>query len=228
MFCPRCGAENQAGSRYCVSCGNELDESRSPSSSSSPKSQTEKEQRQGFRAGLDRVIGTTRRARLISLGTAAALIVAVVAFIALAPADDDEQSVPQDAFTKALDASCVGQKTKIAAAQQQALKLGTLAAVSSYGESIVPIAGAWKDELDKAVVPADRTALVDTLSAALLEVEIEAATLARAARESNRRELATAATRTDAATANVEVAIQGLGLERCSQLEIAAGRLIRQ
>ena len=165
---------------------------------------------------------------MISLATAIALVVAIAAFIALAPADEDDAGVPQDALTKALDASCVRHKEEIATMQQRALKVGTLAAVSDYGESIVPIAGEWKDELDKAAVPPDRATLVSGLSAALLEVQIEAATLARAARESNRRELATAAARTDAATANVEAAIAGLELERCGQLEIRAGQLVRQ
>lgn len=165
---------------------------------------------------------------MITAGTAAALIVAIAAFIALAPADDDEANVPQDALTRALDGRCVQHKAKIAASQQRALSLGTLAAVSRYGESIVPIAGEWRTELGRAEVPRDRTELVDALSAALLEVEIEAGTLGRAARESNRRELGTAASRLDAATAHVEGAIGELELQRCGDLEISQGRLIRQ
>jgi hypothetical protein len=175
---------------------------------------------------MERLVGTTRRSRMVTLATVGALLVAVAAFIALAPTDDND--VPQDALTRALDARCVQHKTAIAAAQQQALTAGTLTAVSRYGEWIVPLAGEWRKELNSAVVPADRAEPVGGLSAALLEVEIEAATLARAARESNRRELATAAARVDVATSHVEDAIHSLQLERCGHLEIAQGRLVRQ
>ena len=220
MFCPCCGAENEKGSRYCASCGNELSRTSGSGSEERPRSGS-------VGTTLKRLVGTTRRARLITAGTVTALLVAIVAFIALAPADD-EAAVPQDGLTRALDARCVQHKVAIAAAQRRALASGTLAAVSRYGESMVPIAGQWRTELGRAEVPRDRTELVDALSAALLEVEIEAGTLGRAARESKRRELATAAARVDVATSHVEDAIQALELRRCGQLEISQGKLIRQ
>lgn len=220
MFCPRCGAENEQGSRYCASCGNEFHRTSSTGDREPAKPG-------GFGAALERVVGTNRRTQMITLGTVVALIAAVAAFVALAPADD-EATVPQDALTRALDVRCVQHKAEIAAAQRRALTSESLGAVSRYGESMVPVAGAWRTELGRAEVPPDRTKLVDALSAALLEVEIEAATLGRAARESKHRELATAAARVDAATAHVEDAIQALELERCSDLVISQGHLIRQ
>jgi hypothetical protein len=56
---------------------------------------------------------------MVTIATVVALLVAVVAFIALAPTDDDP-TVPQDALTKALDARCVKHKAEIAAAQARA------------------------------------------------------------------------------------------------------------
>jgi uncharacterized protein YfaS (alpha-2-macroglobulin family) len=165
---------------------------------------------------------------MVTIGTVVALLVAIAAFIALSPANEDDSSVPQDALTKALDAKCVQHKAQIAAAQRRALTAGSLAALSRYGESLVPIAGEWRTELRRAEVPPDRSELVAGLGAALLEVEIEAGTLGRAAREARRGELATAAARVDAATTHVEAAIRALELERCAKLEISEGRLVRQ
>jgi hypothetical protein len=221
MFCPRCGTENDEGSRYCVSCGSDLPaKTPTPDRSDAPKEE-------GFKAGLNRFVGTTKRTRMVTIGTAIALLVAIAAFIALSPADEGS-SVPQDALTKALDARCVQHKAEIAAAQRRALTTGTLVALSRYGDSMVPIAGEWRTELRRAEVPPDRTELVAGLSTALLEVEIEAGTLGRAARESRRAELSTAAARVDVATSNVEAAINSLELERCGRLQISQGRLIRQ
>lgn len=165
---------------------------------------------------------------MLTAATAIAIAIAVAAFIALSPANEDETTVPQDGLTKALDASCVRHKTAIANAQQRALGTGTIAGVSRYGESMVPILGEWRLELARAEVPPARTKLTDALSAALLEVEIEAGTLGRAAREGKRQEVAAAAARVDAATANTESAIHALELQRCGHLEIAQGRLIQE
>ena len=221
MFCPRCGAESEGGSRYCASCGSEL-----PRQGDGDRSGTEKEDG-GFGPTVARIVGNSRRARIVTAATVTAIAAAVIAFIALAPAND-EPAVPQDGLTKALDASCVRHKADIAAAQEQALTVESLNGVGGYGESIVPIVGKWRAELRRAEVPPDRAALVDALSAALLEVEVEAGTLGRAAHESNRREVATAAARVDVATSHVEEAIGSLELQRCQGLQIAEGKLVRQ
>jgi hypothetical protein len=157
---------------------------------------------------------------MLSLGTAIAIGVAVVAFLVLKPSDEEESSIPQDAYTKALDDLCVGRKLKVARAQRIALAGGDLAAVSRYADTLVPIVGVWRMDLGKIAVPNDRAELVGELRAALLEVEIEAGTLARVAREANAREVAKAAPRVDAATENVEAAVDSLGLRRCVRLAV--------
>lgn len=234
MYCPRCGAENDEGSRYCASCGSALpraDAGESPgreddADPTSSASATGGAGSGGAAAALNRVVGTTRKARLVSAAIVAAIVVAIVAFIALG--SDDEKTVPQDGLTRAMDANCVHHKVEIAKAQAEALNGGDLAAVSSYADSMVALAGDWRIEVGRLDVPADRAEPVEGLEAALLEVQIEAGALARSAREGDKAEVALSAGRVDAATANVEGAVQELELEKCSQLVFSSGRLIRE
>jgi hypothetical protein len=176
---------------------------------------------------IGQLIGKDRRARLLTLATVAALLAAVLAFLVL-DASHDGSDLPQDAYARAVDAACVQRKGEIARAQRAALGGGGFAAVSRFADSVVPVAGEWRQELGRGAVPSNRAALVDALAAALLEVQIEAGTLARAARESNSREIAKVAARMDAATANVEAAVDSLDLPRCGQLAIERGQLIRR
>jgi hypothetical protein len=223
MFCPRCGAENEEGSKYCASCGTELARKKNAGGEAAPENENPAP---GARASA--LLGRDRRTRLVTLGTIAAIVVALVAFLALEVSDNEGADVPQDAYTRALDSSCVQRKGEIAAAQRTALNGGGLAAVSRYADAIVPIAGEWRLELGRGAVPADRSDLVSALQAALLEVQIEAGALARIAREAGPRRVAKAAAGVDAATANVEEAVDSLGLGRCGELSVAAGRLVRQ
>lgn len=234
MFCPSCGAENEEGSRYCASCGRALPrEAPAPKAGDSPDSDggaatggDPSGAKGGFTGALDRIIGTTRKARLVSAGIAIALVVAVIAFIALG--SDKETTVPQDGLTKAMDASCVHHKVEIAKAQAEALNSHDLAGVLSYADSVVRVAGGWRQELGRLDAPADRTALIEPLREALLEVQIEAGALARASRETDKAEVVATAARVNAATAKVEAAIQNLELERCGNLVFGTGRLINE
>jgi hypothetical protein len=222
MYCPRCGAESKEGARYCASCGHGLPgkEVASPPADGDGDG--------GLRGGLGRVIGRDRRTRLLTVGTALALIVALIAFLALDTGDEEGTTVPQDAYTRALDTACVQHKGEIAAAQREALKQQGAFVSAGYAEAFVPIVGEWRKELDEATIPADRTELVGDLQGALLEVQIEAGTFARALREGNKGELVTAAGDLEAATENVEAAIVGLELQRCSHLRISQGQLVGQ
>jgi len=174
------------------------------------------------------LIGRDRRTKKVTLGTLGAVLIAVVAFIALESADDEAVNVPQDSYTRTLDASCAERKEEIAMAQGKALERGGLAAVSAYADALVPIVGEWRLELGRSPVPPDRSELVEALRRALLEVEIEAGALARVARETNPREVAQVAAQVDAATVNAEDAVDSLGLVRCGNLTVDQGRLIRQ
>jgi zinc-ribbon domain len=221
MFCPRCGAENDEGSRYCASCGSELAKKAKAGGESAGAGASRGER-------ISRLIGRDRRTRLVTLGTVAAIAVAIVAFLAIDTSGDEGPDLPQDTYTRAADSACIRHKKAIAEARSAALAGGGLAAVNRYADSIVPIAGEWRLELNRVTVPPDRRDLVDGLAAALLEVEIEAGTLARVARESASRQATMVAARVDAATANVEAAIDSLGLERCGQLVVGDGQLVSQ
>ncbi len=211
MFCPRCGAESDDGSRYCAACGNELPRRAKLDDPKAAESA-------GLRDRLGRLIGSDRRSRMLSIGTVVAIVVATTAFFALSPADDDSEPAPPDSYAQALEEICVERKRKVGAAQETAVAGASLAAVSRYADSLVPIVGEWRLSLDELAPPVDRVELVDGLDTALLEVEIEAGTLARLAREGNREGVATTAARVDAATANVEAAITALDLRRCARI----------
>lgn len=176
-----------------------------------------------FRQRIGRLIGQSRQARVLTISTATAVLIAVGAFIVLNPASE-KAVAPEDPITKALDVSCVQHKKRIAAAQDHALVGGGLNAVGRYADSLVAIVGEWRMELDELAPPADRAEAVDELKSGLLEVEIEAGSLARVARESNRRAVAVTAARVDAATEHVEAAVGALGLERCGRLAFKQGR----
>lgn len=208
MFCPRCGAESDEGSRYCAACGSELPR-RADSGAGSG------EEAPGFRERLRDAVGTSRRSRMLSLGTAAAIVIAVVAFVAL-PSDDDGEEAQQDGYARALDGICTERKQEVAAAQRKAVAGRSLDAVGRYADSLVPIVGEWRRDLANPAPPGDRAAELEALQSALLEVQIEAGTLARVAREGDREGVATTAVRVDAATENVEAAVDSLGLRRCS------------
>lgn len=220
MYCPRCGAENDTGSKYCASCGAELARQEKVRSKDSAASLA-------LRERIGGLIGGDRRARIVTLGTVAAILVAVVAFLALGSANEGAD-VPQDPYTRALDASCIQRKSEIAAAQRRALGGAGLATVSRYADAIVPIAGEWRLELNRGQVPPDRLRLVEALRVALLEVQIEAGALARVARESDPDQVARRAAQVDAATANVESAVASLGLAKCAEITVSRGRLVRQ
>lgn len=211
-----------------MSCGRELPREARPSAGGDAASGEAggTEPQSGLRGTLGRIVGTTPRARMVSAGIAIAVIVAVVAFIALGA--DKETTVPQDGLTKAMDASCVHHKVEVAQAQAKAVNGDSLASVSTYADSVVRIAGQWRRELGRLDPPADRAELIEPLREALFEVQIEAGALARAAREAEKAEVAASAGRLDAATANVEEAIQNLELERCGRLIFGTGRLISE
>ncbi|HEU5064246.1 MAG TPA: zinc ribbon domain-containing protein [Solirubrobacterales bacterium] len=205
MFCPRCGSENREGDRYCSSCGAEL-----------PRPDAGPAEQKSLRERLAALIGTSRSARLLTAGTAGALLLAVVAFVAL-PADDDE--IPQDAYTLAADQLCVSQKRAIVAMGSEALSGG--GGLAAYASGLVPIVVEWRSALNELSPPADRVPLAEELSLALRKVAVEAGALGRLARTGGQEEVVAYAERVDKATGGVEEAIANLGLTRCDQMGIA-------
>jgi hypothetical protein len=209
MFCPRCGAENTKGNRYCVGCGADL-----PSSTGRPDTASGEV---SFRQRLGRLIGTTPRARLLTTATALAILIAVVAFIALAPSDEGPG---EDAYTRSLDRSCLTEKQTIAALQQQASPQQP-SDFAVFAGALVSIVEEWRSSLQNPPPPPAHAEAVDALDSALLRVVIEAGGLARVAHDGSPRQVAAAAGRVDTASAQVERAIENLGLNRCADLDVA-------
>lgn len=196
MHCPRCGTENQEGDRFCTNCGGALKEPAAKPERRSPRERI---------AGL---IGSTRRARLLTAGTALALVAAVIAFLALNEDADEEAD-----YRSAVDAMCVSSKEEIGAASRQP---------ATYIENVVTVVGEWRIELQKLAVPSDLLDKANALDESLRDVQVGAAALV----EATRRRAADAparAKRVDDATSEVEKAIAGLDLKQCERVAITPG-----
>jgi len=205
VHCPRCGTPFEQGDRYCASCGADLRQASEP-----PR------ERRSLRERASALIGTTRRARLITAGTVVAIAIAIVAFILLDPAEDE---IPRDAYTVAADEICVGAKKQIAAAA------GRSAAgedPGAYADRLVPIVSGWRSEFNALDPPPDRQDQAQTLDAALRDVQVESGALARVAREGSRKEVLEASGRVDDLTIAVEENLAALNLDRCADLALGA------
>jgi hypothetical protein len=209
VHCPRCGTENEPGDRFCSNCGATLGRAKT-----SPEQLPLGER-------LKRLVGTTRRARLITAGTALAIVVAIVAAFAL-PSNDS--GIPRDSYTIAADRICVNAKKQIGAAGSRALADASRGPSDpgEYARALVPIVAQWRVDFDGLHTPDDRVQQANALNEALLEVETQASSLALAA-ERSATDLAARAQRVDELTKGVESAIGDLGLDECSGIAIAPG-----
>jgi predicted nucleic acid-binding Zn ribbon protein len=204
VYCPRCGTPNEDGDRYCSACGATLEKA-----AAEPKEQLSTRER------LARILGTTRKARLITAATALALLVAVIAFFALDTAE--EEAIPRDGYTLAAERICLDAKQEIVAAERQAT-------AGSLASSLVPVVASWRAQFEALAVPADRGEQAQGLEAALLEAETELGGLARASRAGTKAEVLASAKEADAASARVEEAVAELGLGECAAATIGLSR----
>jgi uncharacterized Zn finger protein (UPF0148 family) len=204
MHCPRCGTPNEPGDRYCSSCGAQL-----------PGSRQSKEEIP-TRERVARLIGTTPKARWATAATVLAIVVAIVAFIALKPSED---SIPRDAYTIKADHICLASKRSIAAVERSFAQEGK-GTVTSLSRELVPVIAAWRSEMSELKAPADRIDLAQSLEGALLEAEIQIAGLARAAAGGGTRKTVAKAKEAEAASAEVEEAVEALGLTHCAEAAI--------
>jgi zinc-ribbon domain len=203
MYCPRCGAQNQADNRFCVSCGSEL-------SSASPKTPVPRRER------LRRLLGTTPKARMLSAATALALLVAIAAFVALKPSEGD--ATPEDAFTRAADRLCVEEKGRVATLERQVLQRGA-GNVTAFASALVTVLTEWRFGVQDLPATTVDLEAAGPLDSALLDVLIRAGALARVARAGSQAEIAREAQRVDEASIEVDRQIEQLGLDRCSEVE---------
>jgi uncharacterized Zn finger protein (UPF0148 family) len=200
VYCPRCGTPNEPGDRFCSSCGAQLEKA----DSAAP------EERRSAHERISQLVGTTRKARLVSATTVVALLIAVAAFIALDPAED--HSIPRDAYTVAADKMCIDAKRQIVLAERLSLSGRDTREVA---EALLPIVAQWRSDFQALSVPADRVAQASGLDNALRGVELEIGQLARAAETGNRSQTLARAKAADKASTRVEEAIVSLGLSQC-------------
>jgi hypothetical protein len=201
VLCPRCGTPNEPGDRYCSSCGATL------------KGSTEPEQPVSARERIQRLVGTTRRARLVTAATVVAILVAIAAFIAIDPAEDE---IPRDAYTVAADRLCLESKRSIVTIERSLTPQGT----EMVARELVPVVAAWRSQLNELNPPADRKDLARELEAALLQAEVQIAGLARVAEGGSQRQIVAKAGEADAASTEVEEAVAALGLAECAEAAI--------
>ncbi|HMJ72527.1 MAG TPA: zinc ribbon domain-containing protein [Solirubrobacterales bacterium] len=197
MYCPRCGSPNEPQDRFCASCGATLRDSRRAGETGA-KSQ-----------GLSRLIGAERKTRVITMLTAIAIAVAVVAFLTISP---DEESIPRDGYTLSAEGICLNAKRQIVEAANDGS--------GDFARRLVPIVVRWREQLDELKPPPDRVGEVAALDEALREMEIEAGGLARKSEEEARAVILTGAQRAEAASAEVENAVGALGLSECAAARI--------
>lgn len=206
MYCPRCGAENEPGDRYCAACGAGLRDVAGGGGE-----QPSVRQRA---AGL---IGKTRRARIVTVATVVALLAAVVAFAAL---QTDEDEIPRDAYTVAADRDCLNAKRGIVAARLVFQRQPGPTDASYLARTLLPVIGRWRQQLGELSPPADRIEAAAALDAALLEAELRIGQLARTAPRRETEATLVSARQADEASSAVEEAVAGLGLSRCAEASI--------
>lgn len=197
MYCPRCGSPNEPDDRFCASCGATL-------------RATETKPEAGSKAtGLARLVGGDRKTRTLTALTALAIIVAIAGFIAIS---SEEQSIPRDGYTLSAERICLNAKRQIVSTAN--------ADREQFARRLVPIVVRWREQLDELAPPRDRLDEVATLDGALREMEIDAAALARRSAGESRRLVLAGARRAEAASAEVENAIDLLGLSECAAARI--------
>lgn len=205
VYCPRCGAENQPGNRYCIECGSALSQAAAPSS------------RLPVRARLKQLLGTTKRARLLSAGTILAAVLAVAAFVALKPGSG---STP-DPFIRSLDKACLEEKGRIAALER-GTRPRSPAGVAIFATSLVSLVEEWRLSLARSPTPASHVQDARLLDSRLREVLIEAGALARVARDGKPQQVVSQAQSVDNATKRADQTMEDLELSSCSAFKIGA------
>jgi hypothetical protein len=217
MFCPRCGTENDDGNRFCVSCGVVL-ASKQPRKSGDSTDGPGEDAPAPARGRLDEVIGTSRRARIVTALTVVAIAVAVVAFIVLRSNDSDE-GVQQDAYLTNLDRQCVQEKARISELENTTLRQES-PDFATFVNFLVRDVTEWHSGLQSTPPPAAHVEGVRAVEGALLEVLIAAGRLGTAVRGGSQAEIVRTAQRVDVATGQVDPALEFLGLEKCANVVV--------
>jgi len=168
--------------------------------------------------------GRSRRERLVTGATAAAIVVAIAAFVVLDTGDEgggsDRVAVGD---LRAADAACVEAKQAVRRSAARALRSaeGDPKAVEGYSADLLRAVVEFRSRVGSL----GGGEALERLDRALRTLAIEAGALSRLAREQPRA-IEVQAVAVDGATSGVEAAIAELGLDGCSTVELDPRSLI--
>jgi hypothetical protein len=175
---------------------------------------------------MGRLIGGSRRERLITAGTAVAIVIAIVAVIVLVTGGSDEgDSGSEAAYPEQATRICVLSKQALAVVANRASKSENdpAAALALYARAVVELAAQWRSRLGSLDPPPERQDAANSLELALAKLERKARQIAEQAEAGE--DLRRIRSQLDAAGARVAQAIDELGLDRCAKERLSLGRL---
>ncbi|MGH2991522.1 MAG: zinc-ribbon domain-containing protein [Solirubrobacterales bacterium] len=214
MFCPRCGKRNEEGATYCSSCGSRLPE---PDHRAPPG-----RERRSLRERAARLVGRSRRERLISAVTGVAIVIAIVATLVLTtdglPGSDDAE----DAYLEQADRICV-ERTRALAMLSEELSGSRRdpGAVAVYGAAGAEVVAGWRSQLEALDAPPDLDGAAEQFDQRIQALEAELTTVAERGRSTGSRAAPPLSEALAKAGARTERGIQALVLEQCARAPLA-------
>jgi hypothetical protein len=227
VFCPRCGHENADDTRYCVECGKQLRE-HPKTGEADADAQPDIDARGGedpagggLRALGRRVLGSTRRERIVTGGIVAALAVAAVSVFAL-PADEEETPADiRDPYIQAVDEICIESKVALDEANQRAAKGKQVGTQSLFvlTREVEPITQRMRSQLASLDPPPEYQVKAKELDAALRRLARAGRRAARYAGQQDERTFG-AFNLMERAGIRVQTILEQLGLTGCEGISI--------
>ncbi len=198
VFCPHCGARNEQSWRYCSECGRDL-----------PAAEAADPAEGGRVDGrFDRLVGMSRRERLITAATGLALAVAIAAAAVLLLGGDDEE----DRYVERMDELCIESKQALGVLAEELPSAGGAAAGSVYGAAAAELVVGWRSEAEVLETPAELQPAAAELGRALGELEFAMRSLAGPTGDIEGA--------VGGSISELEVAIEGLELTGCAGIGI--------
>jgi hypothetical protein len=172
---------------------------------------------------MGRLIGRSRRERLISAGIAIALIIAIAAVIAISTGGSEDGA--QSAYVEQADRICIESQQALAIVDNQVSesRRDPTGAIALYAGAVAEIAADWRSRLARLDPPPDSKEASARLDEALAKFKREAdEVVIRAQVGQDPRRLRA---RLAAAGSRIKEATDALGLEDCADGELTIGRL---